>query len=127
MLADRLYKVVIDANWNIVTCQRSLAARAKTTLPRKKDVSFNLSRKSSSNGVTLLEERSMHTLERFFANPAISATNINQVIALCKWYLFSFLILNLRKFQVSIINHREYAIWNLRDLSYSRKYSLYFR
>src|SRR2546429_5159365 len=127
MLADRFDKVVIDTYWNIVTCQRSLTARAKTTLPRKKEASFDLPRKSSRYCITLLEKRSMHTLERFFSNLAICATNIDQVITLCEWNLFAFFILNLWEFQVSIINHREYAIWNFRDLPRSSKYSLYFR
>ena len=105
MLANRLNKVVIHAERNIVTRQRPLAARAKTALPCKKDISFDLSRKRSSNGITLLEERSMHTLERFFSNPSICTTNIDQVIAFRELNLFAFLILHLRKFQIRIINH----------------------
>src|SRR5260370_2225706 len=127
MPANRLHKVVIDANRNIVTRKRSFAARAKTALPCKKDISFDLSRKSSSNGIALLEERSLHTLERFFSNTAICATNIDQVIALCELNLFAFLIFNLREFQVGIINHRKNGVWNFRDLACGCQYSLHFR
>ena len=64
----------------------------------------------------------MQTLERFFTNPAISATDVNQVIAFRQLDIFAFLIFNQRKFQIGIIDHRENGIWSVSNLARSSQY-----
>src|SRR5713101_3206045 len=125
MLTDRLNQVVIDADRDIVLRKRPFAARSISTLPRVKDIPLHLGSEYRCNRVALLEERRVHTLKSFFTHAAIGAARIEQVVAFRQENLFALLIVNQRKLQVGVLNHRENGIRHAGNLFRCSQYRLH--
>src|SRR5205807_7985072 len=107
MLAHRRYKVIIDADRNIIVGKSLFPARAIIALMGIKDVRFYLCRQRRSNRIALLEKRAMQTFKGIFSHLSVSATNEYLIVSLGQFYLFTCLIFDRRKLQISVINHRK--------------------
>ena len=97
VLTYRLDQIVIYTDRDIVTSEGVLPARTIVVLGRVKDVRLHLRCQRRCNGIALLQERAMQSLEGIFAHPAIRTANEELVIPFSQFYLFARLIFDGRK------------------------------